>query len=98
MKEAYDKHNLFYRENDWKKKLHERVATVTKYQNTVTGSIFSYIPYLFILFVSFGKYSVVGRQMTTTGLILTIYLAWELKSPAPSTDRENNAVRLIDTI
>lgn len=61
LKEAYDKHNLFYRENDWKKKLHERVATVTKYQNTVTGSIFSYIPYLFILFVSFGKYSVVGR-------------------------------------
>jgi hypothetical protein len=31
LKEAYDKHNLFYRENDWKKKLHERVATVTKY-------------------------------------------------------------------
>jgi hypothetical protein len=61
LKEAYDKHNLFYREDDWKKKLHERIATVTKYQNAVTGSIFTYIPYLLIVFLTFGKYSVVGR-------------------------------------
>jgi len=31
LKEVYDKHNLFYREKDWKKKLHERIATVSKY-------------------------------------------------------------------
>jgi hypothetical protein len=51
-----------------------------------------------IVFFSFGKYSVVGRQMTTTGLILTIYLAWEIKSPAPSAERENAGVRFINAL
>jgi len=36
--------------------------------------------------------------MTATGLIVTIYLAWEIKAPAPSADRENNAVRLINAL
>jgi len=36
--------------------------------------------------------------MTTTGLILAIYLAWEIKTPAPSSDRENNAVRLLNAL
>jgi len=98
LKEAYDKHNQFYREKDWSGRMHKHIQTVAKYRDAVMGSILSYFPYFMIVAISFGKYSTIGRQMTSTVLVMVIYVAWEIKSPSPSSDKENMAIRFINSI
>ena len=58
----------------------------------------TYAMYFMISFMSFGKYSTTGRQMTVTVLIIVIFLAWEIKCPNPSSDKQNSGVRFINSI
>lgn len=95
LKEAYDKHNQFIKEDDWIKVKHKSISTIEKYTQTVKG-IGSYIPYFGILWLSFGTNSIYGKQMAYMGLLLAIFVTWELKKPCISATEENQAIQQVE--
>jgi hypothetical protein len=48
LKEQYDKHNLYFTEDDFIKKKHKNIANVEKYMTTIKGCG-SYVPYFMIV-------------------------------------------------
>jgi hypothetical protein len=70
---------------------------MAKYKDCVVGSIASYFPFFMIIFFSFGKYTIIGRQLATTGLIFSIYLTYELRLPATE-HKDNAAIEWLNTM
>jgi len=60
LKEAYDKHNLFYREEEFVKKKMKTLSMMDKYGSVAKG-MSSYAPYIFILWMSFGGNASLGK-------------------------------------
>ena len=80
LKEVYDKYNVFYSQKDFEKVKGKSISTVEKYGSAVRG-VGSFAPYLGIIFMALGANSVVGKRMAITGLLLSIYVVFELKRP-----------------
>lgn len=40
LKEAYDKHNMFYKKEYFEKKMGKQISTIMKYRDAVNGSLF----------------------------------------------------------
>lgn len=53
------------------------------------------MPFFLITFMALGSHATSGRQMAITGLLLTIYLTFEVKKPGEG-DKDNYAVELIN--
>jgi hypothetical protein len=53
LKEAYDKHNVFYKEQDFIKKLGKVVPNLHKYSNAIKGAA-GFGPFVFMIFVMMG--------------------------------------------
>lgn len=92
-KEAYDKHNKYYSEEGFKKK-GKSISTIEKYMAAVQG-IMGFVPFFLITFMALGSHATCGRQMAITGLLLSIYLTFEVKKPAEG-GVENYAVEAIN--
>jgi len=55
LKEIYDKHNMWYSEEDFTKHKHKSISVIDKYTYAIKG-IGSYIPYLGIIYMSLGSH------------------------------------------
>ena len=53
LKEAYDKHNVFYKENDFIKKMGKVVPNLHKYSNAVKGAM-GFAPFILMIFMMLG--------------------------------------------
>lgn len=53
LKEQYDKHNLYYTEDDFIKKKHKNIANLEKYAISIKGCS-NYLPYFMIIQFSLG--------------------------------------------
>ena len=53
------------------------------------------MPFFLITFMALGSHATSGRQMAITGLLLTIYLTFEVKKPGEG-DKENYGVEMIN--
>ena len=60
LKEQYDKHNLFYREEEFVKKKQKTISAMDKWGALGRG-LGSYAPYVFILWMSFSGHSSFGK-------------------------------------
>lgn len=80
LKEAYDKHNVFYKEQDFVKKMGKVIPNLNKYSNAVKGAG-SYAPFIFMIFMMLGGHSAIGRKMAVGGLLICAYVGFEMKMP-----------------
>ena len=94
LKEAYDKNNIFYKEEDFNKKLGKMIPNINKYGHAAKG-LGSYAPFIMIIWMMLGAHSTTGRKMAVGGLLICSYIAFELKMPA-SLGTENWVVELIN--
>ena len=60
LKEAYDKHNAFYREEEFVKKKMKNLSMMDKYLAVAKGMA-SYAPYPLILWMTFGGNASLGK-------------------------------------
>lgn len=95
LREAYDKHNLFYSEKDFVEKKHKSISNIEKYMLTAKG-VLAVAPYFFIMFLALSAHSNLGRKLVVTGLLLTMYVVFELKKPGPVGD-DSEAVKLVES-
>tara|TARA_B110000285_G_C14874167_1_gene490668 strand:+ start:240 stop:641 length:402 start_codon:yes stop_codon:yes gene_type:complete len=96
LREAYDKHNIFYTEDDFLKKKGKSISTIEKYMSALKG-VGSFAPFLGIIqMVLGGNHQTTGRQMAITAVLLCSYICFEIKKPAEAGGQENWAVELIN--
>ena len=84
LKEAYDKHNVFYKEQDFVKKMGKNIPNLHKYGNAVKGAG-GFFPFIFMIFMMLGGHAAVGRKMAVGGLMICAYIVFEMKMPAQVT-------------
>jgi len=94
LREAYDKHNIYYNENDFVKKMGKNIPNINKYTNAVKG-VGPFGPFILIIFMSLGAHATVGRKMAISGLLFFAWISFEMKRPATYTE-ENWVVLLIN--
>lgn len=95
LKELYDKHNIYYTDDDFVKKKHKNVSIVEKYM-FLAKSMAGYSIYFVIIFMSLGEKAQTGRRMAMSGLLFFLYIAFELKKPNEQIDMENPMVDLVN--
>mmetsp|Transcript_4654 Transcript_4654/g.7899 ORF Transcript_4654/g.7899 Transcript_4654/m.7899 type:complete len:162 (+) Transcript_4654:320-805(+) len=81
LSEQYDKHNIFYTQEDFVEKKKKSITTVEKYILSLR-SVLALSPYLLIMNFALGDYSITGRKMATIGLLLASYICFMLKLPS----------------
>lgn len=94
LKEAYDKHNVFYKENDFVKKMGKVIPNINKYGSAVK-SAGTYAPFIFMIFMMLGEHSPTGRKMAVGGLMICAYIGFEMKMPT-QINSDNWVVELIN--
>ena len=94
LREMYDKHNVFYTEADFKLK-GKSVSNLDKYSQ-VAKSIAGFVPFMGIIYMSFAENAIWGKRMAITLLFSFIYIVYQIKLPAHSATRENDAVQLFN--
>jgi len=87
---------LFYAEDDFLKKKQKSISTIEKYM-LLGKSCMAFAPFLGIIqMVLSGAHQITGRQMAVSGLLLALYICFEMKKPSVSPSEENYAVELIN--
>lgn len=87
LKEMYDKHNMYFSEEDFVKK-GKSISFVEKYM-AAGKSVGSFGPFLLIIYMSLGDHALLGKKLAVTGLLTLIYILFELKKPCESSTQEN---------
>ena len=95
LRELYDKHNIYYTEDDFNKKKMKNVSIIEKYM-FVARSLGAYAIYFGIIFMSLGEKAQTGRRMAMSGLLFFLYIAFELKRPNEIIDQENPLIEFIN--
>jgi hypothetical protein len=80
LKEAYDKHNVYYKETDFVKKMGKVIPNLHKYGNAIKGAG-GFAPYILMIFMMLSPHSTTGRKMAVGGLMICGYIAFEMKMP-----------------
>lgn len=80
LREAYDKHNIFYSEDDFIKKKHKHISLFEKYIAVGRG-VGSLLPYLIIIHMALSETQSIGRRLAICNLFIFIFIVIELKKP-----------------
>jgi len=94
LREAYDKHNIYYNQEDWVKKMGKNIPNISKYTNAVKG-VGNFAPFILIIFMSLGSHATIGKKMAISGLLFFTWVSFEMKRPATYTE-DNWVVILIN--
>lgn len=98
LREQYDKHNVYYSEEDFVKKKGKSIPSIEKWLacGKCAGSV---APYSIMILMSTGAYATTGRQLAITGLVVIGYVMLEMSKPADfagTVDGDNWVVALIN--
>ena len=94
LREQYDKHNQYYSEDDFVKKMAKNIPSYTKLGlqfRAITGLA----PNLGIIYMVMGETALVGRKMSIILFSALVMLIFELKKPADGMN-ENRAVKFFE--
>jgi hypothetical protein len=77
--------------------MHENITTYAKYKDAFFDSVYKYWTYLTLVWFQMKTHSVVGRKLLGTGLLMAVYAAFTIKSPAFNNNKtENSGVLFIE--
>lgn len=94
LREAYDKHNHFYSEEDFTKKKMKHIPLFEKYFAVGKG-VSSLMPYLIIIHMALSETQSIGRRLAICKLFIFMFIVIELKKPNKDPGVENKAVLLM---
>ena len=83
LKEAYDKYNIYYSEQDFIKIKHKSFSYIEKMGHAIKGASGLAI-YVGIIYMSLGENELTGRKMACILLTSFFYICFELKRPNES--------------